>query len=363
MNEKKGICESELQIHPSVIEALTGTISEPIQTVSQKPNTKGQLVEVCLVREGAGLFGLKDLRDNEEWAGITNHVLLSTRYSVHFAQKMAEKGYKTNPQRILDGMIVSHAGRRVWDEAGWYPEAVDNVQAKRSISNEMLGIELIQGKVSQGAFELVVALAHGAQDFHIDPSIYNSLDYKIAIYTDHRTSQKFEPLNKRMGDFLIGNFYTGKSVSQEQKDNIYKAMKELIDRRKSEGLTLTLEEADQIAQDLGANGDSNRLTRKELMRLILQDADTEKELETAGIDVNNINDEAVPMPDWEDKFRQQYVEAAKDRIIPRIVTFKESIRINNLIGNDNDAIRIQEIFDEEFPPDTWWGQYARKLWL
>ncbi len=28
-----------------------------------------------------------------------------------------------------------------------------------------------------------------------------------------------------------------------------------------------------------------------------------------------------------------------------------------------DPKNSQEIFDKEFPPDAWWGQYARKLWL
>ena len=39
---------------------------------------------------------------------------------------MVKRGHKVNSQQILDGMIVSHSGRRQWDEAGLYPEAAED---------------------------------------------------------------------------------------------------------------------------------------------------------------------------------------------------------------------------------------------
>src|SRR3989344_5611307 len=270
----------EVEIDPRVVDALRGEISEPIQTISHKPDHGAQLVKVRIAKEGPGLFGLTDWEDNKEWSGITNHVLLSARYAVYFAQKMRDAGFETNPQRILNGMIVSHPGRRQWDEAGWYPEAVEDAEAKRSISNETLGMRLIQGKVPQDAFELVVALGHNVEGFSVDPAIYDSLDYQIAIYVDHRAAQKYEPLNTRMGDFLIGNFFKRDEVTPELKEHVYNAIGDLIERQKnyrlgkesSEGVTL--DEADQIAEQLGASTRSERVIRRELMRLILQDADT-----------------------------------------------------------------------------------------
>lgn len=337
----------ELRINPLVIEALRGEISDPIRTISHKPGSEGEMVEVRLVKEGPGLFGLSDWRDSREWAGITSHVLLSARYAVYFAQRLANAGHDVNAQRILDGMIVSHPGRRQWDEAFWYPEAVKDAKAKRSISNETLGMRLIQGKVPQEAFELVVALGHDVEGFSVDPAIYQSWDFKVAIYVDHRTGQSYESLNTRMGVFLLGNFFRKEDVTPQLREKVYKALGEMIERQKNfrlgkEGVEqVSLDEADQIAGELGANPNSERLSRSELMRLILQDADTEAGLIAAGIDPSNVNDETVPMPAWEDEFRKTYVLAARESIMEEV---------------------WMEILDLP-SSDTWWFQYARKMVL
>lgn len=359
---------SEIFPDQSVVDALKGEILEPIETISHKPGSGGKLVKVRLMKEGPGLFGLTDWRDNKEWSGITNHVLLSARYTAYFAQRMAEAGYKVNPQRSLNAMIISHAGRRQWDEAGWYPEAVEEAEVKRSISNETLGMRLIQGKVPQDAFELVVALGHNVEGFSVDPSIYETWDYKLAIYVDHRTAQKYEPLNTRMGDFLLGNFFPRSEVTPEVKGQVYAAIGDIIERQKNyrlgkEGVEeVTLDEADQIAQNCGALPDSERLTRKELMRLILQDADTEAALIRERIDPDNINDETVPMLKWEDDFRKAYVGAAQDNIVQevrlRVGSFRQYMLTDNILDDS-----ILEKLNEEFPLNNWWGQYARNIYL
>lgn len=356
----------ELKPDPRVIDALRGEISEPIQTISHKPGSEGQQVQVRLVKEGPGLFGLVDWEDNKEWSGITNHVLLSARYAVYFAQKMHDAGYEANPQRILNGMIVSHPGRRQWDEAGWYPDVIEDAQAKRSISNETLGMQLIQGKVPQDAFELVVALGHNVEGFSVDPSIYESWDYKLAIYVDHRAAQKYEPLNTRMGDFLLGNFFKREEITPEIKEHVYAVFGDIIERQKNyrlekEGVAqVTLDEADLIAEQLGASPRSERVIRRELMRLILQDADIEAALMKAGIDPDNINDDTVSMPAWEDDFRQTYVKAAQDSIVEeihlRVGRFRQYIFTDNIYDYP-----ILEKLNEEFPLNTWWGQYAREV--
>ena len=342
---------AELTIDPRVVNALRGEISQPIQTISHRPGSEGIQVEVRLAKEGPGLFGLIDWKDNKEWSGITNHVLLSTRYAVYFAQEMAKAGHQTNPQRILNGGIGSHSGRRQSDEAGWYPEAVADAKSKRSISNETLGMQLIQGKVPQDAFDLVVALGHNVEGFSVDPAIYDSWDFKIAIYVDHRTAQTYEPLNTRMGDFLLGNFFDRSNVTEQVREAVYETLKKLIEDQKAfrlgkEGAKeVTLDQADQIAESLGAKPDSQRLTRRELMRLILQDADTEAALIEAGIDPDDVNDETVPMPAWENEFRTEYVRAAEDSIVKEL----------------SSRIQTPDQFDADFSLKTWWGQYARQI--
>lgn len=340
----------ELRITLSVIDALRGEISEPVRTVSHKPGSEGEIVEVRLARNGPGLFGLTDWRDNREWAGITNHGIMSARYAVYFAQKLAEAGHDVNPQRILDGMIISHPGRRQWDEAIWYPEAVPDPEVKKGMSNETLGMHLIQGKVPQEAFELVVALGHNVEGFSVDPAIYQSWDFKLAIYVDHRTAQSYESLNTRMGVFLLGNFFRKEDVTPQLRELVYKTLGEMIESRKDfwlrkrERRYMSLDEADHIAEVLGARPNSQRLTRKALIGLILQDADTEARLIARGIDPDYVNDETVPMPVWEDEFRTAYVLVARDSI------FEAAFDLGGL--------DIRPSFS-----DTWWNKYVTRMVL
>lgn len=308
----------ELAPSPRVVDALRGAVSDPLQTISHRPGSEGQLVTVRLAQEGPCMFGLTDWQDNKEWSGIFNHSIITARYSVHLAQALQERGYETNPQRILDSMVVSHAGRRQWDEAGWYPDIVADAAAKRSVSNEILGMRLIQGRVPQDVFDLVVALGHNVEGFSVDPSVYDSCDFRIAIYVDHRTTQRYEPLHTRMGDFLLGNFFQRSDVTPEVRERVYAGVKNIIDRQKAYRLideragVVTIDEADQIAEALGARSNSERLSRRDLMRLIINDSDTEAVLIQKDIDPDGLNEETVPMSKWEDALRREYVEAARE---------------------------------------------------
>jgi len=354
----------ELTPDPRVVDVLRGTVSDPIQTISHKPGSEGQLVTIRLALEEPGMFGLEDWEDNKEWAGINNHTWLSTRYGVHFSRRMAQVGHETDPQRILNGMIVSHAGRRQSDEARWYPDAIKDSVAKLAVSNETLGMRLIQGKVPQDAFELVVALGHNVEGFSVDPAIFKTWDYRLAIYADHRTTQKYEPLNTRMGDFLLGNFFQQSERTPEKKEQVYGVIGNIIDAQKNYRLgqegaeAVTLDEANQIAESLGARADSERLTRRELMRIILQDADTEAALIQAGINPNAINDETVPMPKWEDNLRKEYVVAAKESIIDGVYGYMNRFLDSLRIDGDFDYSILNEL-NLQFPLNSWWGQYAR----
>lgn len=283
----------DIFIEPQLINALRGTISEPCETISHKPGTEGQVVTVQIALEGLGMFGLSDWKDNKEWSGIFNHCVLSGRYAAYFSARMAKAGYETNPHRIANAMsTVSHTGRRQWDEANWYPDIVPDAQERKSVSNETLGLRLIHGKVPSDIFELVAALGHNTEEFKVNSDVFNSWDYKLAEYTDHRTTQRYESLNTRMGDFLLGYFFDRANVTPEIKEQVYGAILDIIERQKKFRFgaleSVSLEEADKIAEELGAESDSKRLKRKELMRIILQDADTEAELIMAGIDPNEV---------------------------------------------------------------------------
>lgn len=335
-------------IDPKITDVLRGIVSEPITTPSYKGTDNGKLVTVRVALENPCMAGLVDWQDNKEWWGINHHCLLCARGAVHYAQPLSEAGLDINSQNLLDTMRVSHAGRRQWDEAGWYPDAAPDAAYKKSHSNETLGLRLIHGKVPKRVFELVAALAHNLEEFSVNPAVYDSWNYKLAIYVDHRTTNKYEELYTRMSVFLLGNFYTKDQVTPDKKDEVYNAIDELIRKRQKNfrpGLTggdgvLTddvLDLADRTAEKLGASPNSPRLLRKDLMRLILEDADTESRLIEVGIDPSQLSEDNLPMPDWEDELRRQYVADAADSIYEHMS------------------------MDSDFPPDTLWGHYARRV--
>lgn len=353
---------SEIVINQNLVDALKGRISEPIQTISHKPGSMGELVTVSIALEGPGMFGLTDWRDNREWAGIANHNFLTGRYATRLSLAMAEAGYNTNPQLVANTMsTVSHAGRRRWDEANWYPDIVPDPEIQR-FSNETLGLRLIDGKVPADVFTLITALAHNVEGFSVDSSVYASWDYRLAVYVDHRTTQRYEPLHTRMGDFLLGNFFDRSAVSAEMRTHVYMTIADIIERQKQyrfdvQGAkAVSVEEADRIAASLGAKSDSPRLERKQLMQLILEDADTESTLILTGIDP----DEEVPLPKWEEKLRYAYVATAKEDI-SRDVYGKIRAFHQWIITDGVRDLRIFEKLNADFPESTWWGRYARRV--
>jgi hypothetical protein len=328
---------------PGIEQVLVGDVAGPITTESRKPATKGQNVAVHLVQEGSGQFGLTNLQDNKEWSGIFHHSILTARVSGYLAEQIADRGYDVDPTSVVDAMVVSHTGRRQWDEANWYPDAVTDAQERSGVTNETLGLRIIQGKVPEKVFDIVSALAHGNKEFEVSDSTKNSLDYRLAVYVDHRTTDHVQELHNRLGDFLAGFFYARNAVDPVKREEIRANIKDIIDRQKQGDMDI--ETADQIAAGLGASEDSSRLGRKEFMGLVLTDADTEQFLESNGIDTTSLNDSAVPMPDWETDMRLRYVAAAKDDIVARI--------------DETD----EQTIEREFPKDTWWGLAARVIYI
>jgi len=351
-----------------IVDVLRGTISEPVKTISNKPGQVGQEVEVRLALDGPGMFGLTDWRDSREWSGIFNHTVLSVRYADHFAQGLESRGVAVDRQALMDAMIVSHPGRRQWDEAGWYPEAVSALVGlearwlRANETNEAVGLRLIKGKVPDKVFNLVAALAHGQHHFEVPGEVYDSLEYKLAIYADHRTSQKFEPLNIRMGDFLLNNFYGEEAITDDLRKRVYSDIGYIIRSARicayDDLLSYSVDVADDIMAQAGASESSSRLLRRELMQLVIQDAETEAMLIKAGVDVDNINDETVPMLKWEDDLRKQYVEAAGESIRARE---NEIMGLFSPMAFSLTASWAQRRLDNDFPENTWWGQYVRKL--
>lgn len=338
---------SEIVINPQVVNALRGE-SQEVEVRTESDTWE----RIRLIKEGPQMFGITDWRESRLRSTLLNHELLCGRFAGDFSKRLAEMGYDTDPSRIVNAHVVSHAGRWQWDEARMYPDAVkalvgiEEYQSRVAVSNETLGLKLIQGKVPSEVFDLVAALAHEVEGFEVDPAVYESLDYKLAIYVDHRTTQQYEPLNKRMGDFLLGNFFAGREITPRLREDVYEAVGSIIGMEKRHGLN-HIDDADAVAATLGASETSNRLPRRELMRLILQDASTEAFLEQHGIDPNTVLSD---VPEWEDKLRRDYVESAG-------VSLREEAK-KRMKGNY--SVRSEDLLDAFMPSGLWWN-YAWNL--
>jgi hypothetical protein len=108
----------------NVLEALRGDVSELKYTVSQKPANKGQEVAVKIVTDGSGMVGLVDSVDNREWAGIFNHFVKTARIATYLGRELQDNGVEVDTILLLNAILISHAGRRQWDEATRYPDLV-----------------------------------------------------------------------------------------------------------------------------------------------------------------------------------------------------------------------------------------------
>lgn len=355
----------EFMPDPRVMDVLRGKISEPVQTISHKPGEEGQLVTVRIALEGPGMYGLTDWEDNQKWSGINDHTFQSTRNVLYLGEGMNRAGHSVNLWVMGNGMPRSHPGRRQWEEARDYPEVVPNAAEKAAMFNEVLGVRLIAGKVPEEVLELVASLAF--MDEYVRPGFYQSLEHRLSILADHRTTDRWLPLHIRMGGFIWKNFFDENKMEPITQATVQNTLGELFTRERNYrlGLTgskgVTVDEASDILEDLGANSDSPRSTLRLQLDNLLKDVATEAELIQAGVNIDDINDTTVPMPKWEDDLRRGYVGAARESIVERLSFLNKALRDEEETSSSVWKI-VADSITTDFPTNTWWGRYANDLY-
>ena len=85
----------------------------------------------------------------------------------------------------------------------------------------------------------------------------------------------------------------------------------------------------------------------------------EAELIRAGVDLDDISDETVPMPVWEHEFRREYVSFARESIFEEVTVIAKGFYLYLAKDDARDEGLIKKL-NKDFPQDTWWGRYARK---
>jgi hypothetical protein len=199
------------------LEALEGEISIPVETVSQKPGHIGEKVQVSLVKEGAGMAGLKEAEDNKEWSGIFNHLVKTARVATFLAQELQKKEENVNPNLILNTVLISHAGRRQWDEANWYPDAVKDAEEKSKLGDQPLATPVLEkAGISDEILDIVES--HGIGTLYPIEKM-NTWEKKLSLYSDFRVSQNIMSLDQRFDDLSKRAVPAGR-LSQAQLDEI-----------------------------------------------------------------------------------------------------------------------------------------------
>lgn len=284
-----------------ILEALRGKISKPRRVISRKAGIQGQEITVRLVEEGAGMAGLEDTEDNKEWAGIFNHLVKTARIATFLAQELKKTGENVDARLVLNSVLISHAGRRQWDEANWYPEAVENALEKAAMGDQPLTMEILSKADIPGKIMDVVDV-HAGDVKKIDQRY--RLEEIVAYYTDWRVSQNVMSLEERFDAFQKSPSFT--KVTPEH----FAEIKEWAFRTEEEIFS----------------------------RLAIKPED--------------ITDNFPPVPRWEKYLRRLYINDAEEGIFSRLSQLHQQINAGE-IG--------EEQLDKEFPQNTWWGKYVGEL--
>lgn len=257
------------------------------------------------------MAGLKEREDNKEWSGIFNHLVKTARVATFLAQELRKKGENVSQNLILNTVLISHAGRRQWDEANWYPDAVENAQEKAAMGDQPLATPVLEkAGIPKDVMEIVEAHAVGTQ-YPIERM--DTWEKKLALYADFRVSQNLMSLRDRFDDLAKRAVPAGR-LTQEQLDAIeawaFKTEQEIFSK--------------------------------------------------LSIKPENITDEYHPQSRWERYIRRLYVNDAEDGIFQRLDELYD--QLNQAEGDGSLLPPIIEKFKTDFPENTWWGKYVRELY-
>ena len=289
--------------HATTLEVLKGSIAEPIETVSNKPDLKGRVIKVFLVEKGSGMVGLEDAADNQEWAGIFNHILTTARVATFLGEQLREQGEVVDPDCILNTILVSHAGRRQYDEATWYPLVVPDAPWKVEVGDTAITLSLLaDAYISSIIVENVKA--HGVGNTY-PISQMNTWEKILPSYADFRVSQNIMSLKERLAD---------------------------LERR---GVT------------------AGRFTKKHLDALKEWAFHTENKIfSKLQIKPGHITDTYPSVPRWERYLRRLYVNDAEEAIFMSISRFYQDSE-----GEKPNVLKL----DKELSK-TWWEKYVAILY-
>lgn len=352
----------------SVLEVLEeATFTKPKHL--RKPN--GQEITTRLVREGAGMVGLKDRVENQEWAGIFNHYVKTAGGSLQLGRLLQLNGQKVDLQLMLNTVMLSHSGRRQYDEATWYPEQIDDAVQKRELGDTQIALANLQSKHLPPELIDMISV-HGLGTIYPFEAT-KTWNEKLPMYLDFRIAQNSMPMEQRFVDLKRG--VTAGRYTQEFLDKTHEWA---IGREHELFEALHISSYEAIAsntQNLKARIDTaiklGKFTETEVAVLKetklykpklgkegeiaeITGLTPEEFLDRLQLNPEDINDQLLQPERWERYIRRLYINDAEQGIFARL---SELIK-NILVGK----VGSVEELEKEFPENTWWGKYSRELY-
>lgn len=351
----------------TVLEVLKeGTFTEP--KTLRKPN--GQETTTRLVVEGAGMVGFEDRRENQEWGGIFNHYVKIAGASLQLGRLLQLNGQKIDLQLALDTVIVSHSGRRQYDEATWYPDEVDNAVEKRGMGDTTIGLSNLKDKNLPPELIEMVSVHELGTSYPYDAT--DTWNKKLPMYLDFRISQKAMSMEQRFADLQrgvsAGRFTQDwidrtKQWTQNTEYELFQALNlplyeavtvnpANLKARIDVAIKLrkfTEAEAKALRETILYKRSGRKIDVAEAVGLSHEDFLTRLQLHP-----EDINDRLLQPERWERYIRRLYINDAEQGIFDRLSKLHKNI-------SEGETGSAEEL-EKEFPQNTWWGKYARELY-
>ena len=334
-----------------------------------KPN--GQEITTRLVREGAGMVGLEDRIENQEWAGIFNHYIKTAGASLQLGRLLKLNGEQVDLQLMLDTVTLSHSGRRQYDEATWYPEQIDDAAQKRELGDTQIGLENLQSKHLPPELIDMISVHGLGTTYPFEAT--KTWNEKLPMYLDFRIAQNAMPMEQRFVD-LQGGVAVGRYTQEfldrthewarSREQELFNALhvssyggvsanpqnlKARIDTaiklgKFKEAEVAALKETKLYKPKLGRDGDVAEVAG------LSQD----EFLDRLQLHPEDINDQLLQPERWERYVRRLYINDAEQGIFARLSQLHRDI--------EAEKVGSAEELEKEFPQNTWWGKYARELY-
>lgn len=359
MSETKGE-ENILGPSSNVIEALRGAkFSE--QKHLRKPD--GSEITTRLVREGAGMVEFEDRVESQQWAGIFNHIVKTAGAALQLGRLLQLNGQQVDVQLMLDTVMLSHSGRRQYDEATWYPDEVDNAAEKIKMKDTKIGLSSLKDKNLPPELIKMISVHELGTNYPYEAT--DTWNKRLPMYLDYRISQNAMSLEQRFQDLQRGveaGRFDQRWVEETKAwaEGVEKELFEVLQLPSYEavlGNPQNLKHRIDTAIKLGKFSEEETHALRGTKLYKPKSGSDDDMVEVTGLTRDeflkrlqlypeDINDKLLQPERWERYIRRLYINDAEQGIF---------VRLSQPFGSVKDL-------EKEFPQNTWWGKYAHELY-